>query len=142
MTCVNSSRPRVRPHDFDGGALMRELDAPAAIVVTTRDHVVPPRAQLEAAALIEGASVYEVDGGHTVCARQQFAEPLVDACRDVAGAQPGDAGESRPAWDAVRQSSVTASTSSASAGAIPSAIAQGSSTISGQITMPMSIESR
>lgn len=82
---VEAARAAAR---FDARAWMRELDAPAAIVVTTRDHVVPPRAQLEAAALIEGASVYEVDGGHTVCARQRFAEPLVDACREVAARSP------------------------------------------------------
>ena len=70
---------------FDGSALLRELAIPAAIVVTTRDRVVPPREQLAAAALIEGASVFEVDGGHAVCARPRFAEPLRDACRDLAG---------------------------------------------------------
>ena len=70
---------------FDGGSLLRDLDIPAAVVVTTRDRVVPPGEQFAAAALIEGASVFEVDGGHTVCARQRFAEPLRDACRELAG---------------------------------------------------------
>ncbi len=70
---------------FDGGTLLRELAIPAAIVVTTRDRVVPPREQLAAAALIEAASVFEVDGGHAACARQRFAEPLRDACRELAG---------------------------------------------------------
>ena len=70
---------------FDGSTLLRDLDLPAAIVVTTRDRVVPPGEQFAAAALIEGASVFEVDGGHAVCARQRFAEPLRDACRDLAG---------------------------------------------------------
>ncbi len=71
-------------NSFDGGSLLRDVDVPAAMVVTTRDRVVPPREQLAAAALIEGASVFEVDGGHAVCARQRFAEPLRDACRDLA----------------------------------------------------------
>ncbi len=69
---------------FDARPWLREVDTPVAVVVTTRDSVVPPRRQLEAAELIEGASVHEVDGGHAVCARERFVEPLRDACRDVA----------------------------------------------------------
>ena len=69
---------------FDARPWLREVDTPVAVVVTTRDQVVPPRHQLEAAELIEGASVHEVDGGHAVCAREHFVEPLLVACRDVA----------------------------------------------------------
>lgn len=69
---------------FDARAWLREVDTPVAVVVTTRDRVVPPHRQLEVAELIEGASVHEVDGGHAVCARECFVEPLRDACRDVA----------------------------------------------------------
>ncbi len=69
---------------FDGRSWLRDVDAPAAVVVTTRDRAVAPQRQLEAAALIEGASVHEIDGGHFVCATERFVEPLREACRDVA----------------------------------------------------------
>ena len=68
---------------FDSRPWLRDVDVPAAVVVTTRDRVVPAHRQLEAAALIGGVSVYEVDGGHAGCARERFAEPFRDACRDV-----------------------------------------------------------
>jgi pimeloyl-ACP methyl ester carboxylesterase len=120
---------------FDGRSWLREVDAPAALVVTTRDRAVTPRHQLEAAALIEGASVHEVDGGHFVCATKGFVEPLCDACRDVAVRAAGSSRAQGP------QALAAASTNSASAGAIASASSQASSTMSGQITIPMSIES-
>ncbi len=58
--------------------------APAAVVLTAHDRLVPPERQFATAELL-GASVHEVDGGHTVCTRDRFAGPLVDACRAVAG---------------------------------------------------------
>jgi pimeloyl-ACP methyl ester carboxylesterase len=69
---------------FDGRSWLPEVDVPAAVVVTTRDRAVTANDQLEAAALIEDASVHEIDGGHCVCATERFVEPLRDACRDVA----------------------------------------------------------
>ena len=57
--------------------------APAAVVLTARDRLVPPERQFATAEML-GASVHEVDGGHTVCTRDRFAGPLVDACRAVA----------------------------------------------------------
>jgi 3-oxoadipate enol-lactonase len=69
---------------FDSRSWLPEVDAPTAVVVTTRDHMVAPHQQLEAARLIEGASVHEIDGGHTICASGHFVEPFRGACRDVA----------------------------------------------------------
>jgi pimeloyl-ACP methyl ester carboxylesterase len=69
---------------FDGRAWLLEIDAPTVVLVTTRDRVVTPSHQLEAAMLIDGASVHEVDGGHAVCTRERFVEPFRDACRAVA----------------------------------------------------------
>jgi pimeloyl-ACP methyl ester carboxylesterase len=69
---------------YDARAWLPEVDVPAAVVVTTRDRVVPPPVQLEFAAMIDGASVHEVDGGHAVCTRERFVAPLLAACRDVA----------------------------------------------------------
>jgi 3-oxoadipate enol-lactonase len=69
---------------FDARPWLRDVAVPAAVVVTTRDRVVMPQRQLEAADLIEGASVHEIDGGHAVCVRERFVAPFVAACRDVA----------------------------------------------------------
>jgi pimeloyl-ACP methyl ester carboxylesterase len=120
---------------FDGRSWLREVDAPAAVVVTTRDRAVAPRQQLEAAALIEGASVHEIDGGHFVCTTKGFVQPLCDACRDVA------VRAARSSRAPSLQGLAAASTSSASAGPIASASSHASSTMSGQTTRPMSIES-
>lgn len=68
---------------FDARRWLPEVDVPTAVVVTTRDNVVPAHRQLESAALIDGASVHEIDGGHAVCVRERFAVPIRDACRDV-----------------------------------------------------------
>ena len=69
---------------FDMRSWLPEVDVPSAVVVTARDRMVPPRRQLELAAMIEGATVHEVDGGHAVCASERFVGPLFDACHDVA----------------------------------------------------------
>jgi len=59
-----------------------DVRTPAAVVLTSRDRLVPPERQLETAELL-GASVHEVEGGHAVCTRDRFVAPLVDACRAV-----------------------------------------------------------
>lgn len=45
-----------------------DIDVPTAVIVTTRDRVVPARRELRLAATIPGAKVLEVDGDHDVCA--------------------------------------------------------------------------
>jgi pimeloyl-ACP methyl ester carboxylesterase len=61
------------------------VDVPAAVVVTTRDRLVPPSRQRRLAAAIPGASVHDVDGDHVVCAvePEAFVPALLDACADV-----------------------------------------------------------
>jgi len=44
-----------------------QIDVPTAIVVTTRDRVLPPDRQRELAALIPGATVHEAACGHAGC---------------------------------------------------------------------------
>ncbi|MFN8024932.1 MAG: alpha/beta hydrolase [Acidimicrobiia bacterium] len=61
-----------------------EVRAPAAVVLTARDRLVPADRQLATAEALR-ASVHEVAGGHTVCTRDRFVGPLVDACHAVAG---------------------------------------------------------
>ena len=67
-------------HDWIG-----EVDVPAAVVITTRDVLVPPARQYKLAASIPGARVFEVDDDHDACVRDRgFPETLVRACRAVA----------------------------------------------------------
>ena len=64
---------------------IKHVDVPTAVLVTTKDRAMPPYEQLRMALAIPGASIHRVDDGHVVCARRQFAPPLVGACLDVAG---------------------------------------------------------
>ncbi|MBK9179181.1 MAG: alpha/beta hydrolase [Acidimicrobiales bacterium] len=61
------------------------LDAPAAVVITTGDRVVPPRRQQRLAESIPGAAVFEVAGDHDVCVMQPglFVPTLVEAVESV-----------------------------------------------------------
>ncbi len=66
-------------HDWIG-----KVDVPAAVVVTTRDELVPPSRQRKLAASIPGAEVFEVDAAHDACVRSAaFAPALVRACLSV-----------------------------------------------------------
>jgi pimeloyl-ACP methyl ester carboxylesterase len=49
------------------------IDLPTAVVVTTRDHVIPPARQRAIAARIRGATVHEADCGHAGCVLQADA---------------------------------------------------------------------
>ncbi len=68
-------------HDWIG-----RIDVPTAVVVMTRDRLVPPERQRKLAASIPGASVFEVDGDHGACVARAdvFVPTLVRACHDVA----------------------------------------------------------
>lgn len=69
---------------FDATAWAGDLGGPAASVVTLRDQLVPPRRQLELAALLR-AGVFRIDGGHDVCGRDArgFHRVLDLACQAV-----------------------------------------------------------
>jgi len=69
-------------HDWIG-----EVDVPTAVVVTTRDDLVPVVRQRKLAASIPGARVFEVAGDHYACvAEPEFPPTLVRACRAVSEA--------------------------------------------------------
>ncbi len=70
------------------GEWMTDVDVPTAVVVTTRDRSVPPAMQLRMAESIRHSTVHLVDGGHSVCVRERFVEPLLDACSTVASRAP------------------------------------------------------
>lgn len=82
-------------HDWIGS-----VDVPTAVVVTTRDTLVPPSRQRKLATSIPGASLYEVAADHDACVARadRFVPTLVEACLDVARraglleASPGDSG--------------------------------------------------
>lgn len=61
------------------------IEVPTAVVITTRDTIVPTRRQYALAAAIPGAKQFEVDGDHFACARKQtgFVQQLVAACDHV-----------------------------------------------------------
>jgi pimeloyl-ACP methyl ester carboxylesterase len=71
--------------EFTSHSWISQVDVPAAVVVTTRDHIVPAGRQRKLAGAIPGASIHEVDADHAVCitAPQVFAQVLLQACWSV-----------------------------------------------------------
>ncbi|MGB5809295.1 MAG: alpha/beta fold hydrolase [Polyangiales bacterium] len=61
------------------------IAVPTAVVVTTRDKIVPTRRQYALAAAIPGAKQFVVDGDHFACAdrRTTFVPELIAACDHV-----------------------------------------------------------
>ncbi|HET8604216.1 MAG TPA: alpha/beta hydrolase [Marmoricola sp.] len=57
------------------------IDVPVAVVVTTRDRVIPPARQRAVAGRIPGATVHEADCGHAGCVLQhdRFVPTFVEA---------------------------------------------------------------
>jgi 3-oxoadipate enol-lactonase len=84
---------------YDARGWIGEVDVPAAVVVTTRDGVVHPARQQALARSIPGASVFEVDGDHTVCVTNpgRFLPALHGALRSVIAGRPAPEGP-RPAF--------------------------------------------
>ena len=79
---------------FSSASWISQVDVPTAVVVTTRDQIVPPGRQRELAGAIPGATVHEVDAGHGACitAPHSFAPALLQACWP---AEPGRGGTLR-----------------------------------------------
>jgi pimeloyl-ACP methyl ester carboxylesterase len=82
--------------EFTSHSWISQVDAPTAVVVTTRDRIVPASRQLKLARAVPGASVHEVDADHAVCitAPQAFTQALLQACWS---AEPDRARHKRPA---------------------------------------------
>jgi 3-oxoadipate enol-lactonase len=72
---------------FTSHGWIGDVDVPTAVIVTTRDQLVPTHRQRKLAEAVPGATVYEVDGDHAVVVRapRVFAPVLVEACLDVTG---------------------------------------------------------
>jgi 3-oxoadipate enol-lactonase len=70
--------------DFSSAGWIGGVDVPTAVVVTTRDVLVPPERQIALARAIPGATVHHVDADHgAFLAADPFAAVLVEACRGV-----------------------------------------------------------
>jgi len=80
--------------EFSSDDWIGQVDVPTAVVVTTRDTIVPPSRQRELARAIPGASVYEADADHAMCITepQAFARVLLTACWSVEAAAAGTLG--------------------------------------------------
>lgn len=70
---------------FSSRDWVSDIAVPTAVVVTTRDRIVPTRRQRALADAIPGAKVFEVDGDHFACADRStnFVPQLVAACHHV-----------------------------------------------------------
>lgn len=68
--------------DFTSHDWVAGIDVPTAVIVTTRDHLVPPRRQHKLAAAIPGAATYEFNGDHGAFLNdpETFASILLAAC--------------------------------------------------------------
>lgn len=72
---------------YNSDSWLGAIQAPAAVVMTTADHLVPPGRQLRLAQSIPGCSLFAVDGDHGVCSvrPERFLPALVAALADVRG---------------------------------------------------------
>ena len=77
--------------EFSSHSWIGEVSVPTAVLVTTRDRVVPVSRQLRLARAIPGATVHEVAADHAACVTAPgiFNPVLLQACWSVTGAQPG-----------------------------------------------------
>src|SRR5581483_11310189 len=83
---------------FNSFGWLGQVDVPTAVVVTSRDRIVPAGRQRELARAIPRATVREVDADHAVCitAPELFAPALLAACRSVAEPAPRAAQPAAP----------------------------------------------
>jgi len=72
---------------FDSRPWSGAADVPAAVVVTSRDRLIPPVRQVELARHLPDAAIYEVDAGHAACvlAADKFRPAMLAATASVAG---------------------------------------------------------
>lgn len=70
---------------FDSRSWTPSIDVPTSVLVTTRDHVVPPARQYELADAILGSTIHRVTGDHAVCLAnaEAFVPELLDAVHSV-----------------------------------------------------------
>ncbi len=69
---------------YDARSWIHGVDVPTSLIVTTQDRAIPPLQQLKLLLAIPHARVHQVADGHTICAKQAFIRPMLDACCEVA----------------------------------------------------------
>jgi len=71
---------------FDSRPWLAEIDVPSAVLISTRDRVIPPWRQRLLADNIPGIKVFEVHGGHACCVLEadEFVPVFMEAAREVA----------------------------------------------------------
>jgi pimeloyl-ACP methyl ester carboxylesterase len=88
-TILQAARAVIR---FSSHDWVAHIDVPTAVIITTRDPLVPPARQYELAAAMPRWRIFEVEGDHYACvaAADRFVPALVEACahvdREAAGA--------------------------------------------------------
>jgi 3-oxoadipate enol-lactonase len=77
--------------EFTSHSWIGQVGVPTAVLVTTRDRVVPVSRQLRLAQAIPGATVHEVAADHAACVTspEVFTPVLLQACWSVTAAEPG-----------------------------------------------------
>jgi 3-oxoadipate enol-lactonase len=62
-----------------------KIDVPTAVVVGTKDRVIPPERQIGLARAIRGATIHDYDGGHASCVleAEKFVPCMVEAANTV-----------------------------------------------------------
>jgi len=91
-TTLASAMAAVRAvSEFGSAGWIGQVAVPTAVLITTRDRVVPRGHQLGLARKIPGASVHELDAGHGACinAPELFARTLLEACSSVGSGRGG-----------------------------------------------------
>jgi pimeloyl-ACP methyl ester carboxylesterase len=76
--------------EFSSHSWIGQVSVPAAVLVTTRDRVVPVSRQLRLARAIPGAIVHEVAADHAACVTtpEVFNPALLEACWSVTAERP------------------------------------------------------
>jgi 3-oxoadipate enol-lactonase len=66
---------------FSSREWIGNVDVPTSVIITTADHVVPPRRQLRLAESVPRADIFRIDGDHDVCVTgaDRFVPLLIEA---------------------------------------------------------------
>jgi len=70
---------------FSSRPWIGSVDVPSAVVVTTKDRMIPADRQRDLAMSMPGATTHEVEGGHASCVlgHERFLPGLMEACQSV-----------------------------------------------------------